>query len=227
MKKLEIIGFKRANLGKKGSSELRDQSNVPCVLYGGKEQVHFHTPAFLFRDLIYTDKAHIVDLEVDGKKYECIMKEIQFHPVNDQLVHVDFLQLSADKAVKMDIPVKFVGTAPGVMQGGKLMSKLKKVTVKALPKDLPEFIEIDVSKLDLGKSVRVSEIQAKNFTVLNIPSLPIASVEIPRALKTEEETPTAVVAATDAAAPAADAKAGDAKAGDAKKPEAKKDEKKK
>jgi large subunit ribosomal protein L25 len=130
--------------------------------------------------------------------------------------------LSADKIVKMDIPVKFIGTAPGVMQGGKLMSKLKKITVKALPKDLPECIEVDVSKLDLGKSVRVSDIKAKNFTVLNIPSLPIASVEIPRALKTEEEVPTAVIAATDAAAPAADAKAGEAK-----KPEAKKDEKKK
>jgi large subunit ribosomal protein L25 len=222
MKKLEIIGFKRANLGKKGSSELRDQSNVPCVLYGGKEQVHFHTPAFLFRDLIYTDQAHIVDLDVEGKKYECVVKEVQFHPVNEMLVHVDFLQLFPDKVVKMDIPVRFVGTAPGVMQGGKLMSKLKKVTVKALPKDLPESIEVDVSKLDLGKSVRVADITAKNFTVLNIPSLPIASVEIPRALKTEEETPTAVVAATDAAAPAADAKAGDAK-----KAEPKKDEKKK
>jgi large subunit ribosomal protein L25 len=221
MKKLEIIGFKRANLGKKGSSELRDQSNVPCVLYGGKEQVHFHSPAFLFRDLIYTDQAHIVDLNVDGKKYECVMKEVQFHPVNEMLVHIDFLQLSADKVVKMDIPVKFIGTAPGVMQGGKLMSKLKKITVKALPKDLPESIEVDVSKLDLGKSVRVSDITPKNFTVLNIPSLPIASVEVPRALKTEEETPTAVVSA-EAAAPAADAKAGDAK-----KPEAKKDEKKK
>jgi large subunit ribosomal protein L25 len=223
MKKLEIIGFKRANLGKKGSSELRDQSNVPCVLYGGKEQVHFHTPAFLFRDLIYTDKAHIVDLEVDGKKYECIMKEVQFHPVNEMLVHVDFLQLAADKAVKMDVPVKFTGTAPGVMQGGKLMPKLKKITVKALPKDLPEFIEVDVSKLDLGKSVRVSEIKTKNFTVLNIPTLPIASVEIPRALKTEEEVPTAVVTPDAAAA----APAADAKAGDAKKPEAKKEEKKK
>jgi large subunit ribosomal protein L25 len=164
---------------------------------------------------------HIVDLTIEGKKHECIMQDIQFDPVNEQILHVDFLELVADKAVKIDIPVKFVGAAPGVMQGGKLMIKLPKVTVKALPKNLPDFIEVDVTKLDLGKSVRVGDIKPNNFTILNSPSLPLASVQIPRALKLEDETATAVVT-PDAAA--AEGKPADAKAGE-KKPEAGKEEK--
>ncbi|MFL5729187.1 MAG: 50S ribosomal protein L25/general stress protein Ctc [Cytophagaceae bacterium] len=226
MKKIEIIGFKRANLGKTESKKLRLETNVPCVLYGGKEQTHFHAPAFLFRDLVYTPEVHIVDLTIEGKQHECIMQDIQFDPVNDMILHVDFLELVADKAVKMDIPVKFVGAAPGVMQGGKLMIKLPKVTVKALPKNLPDFIEVDVTKLDLGKSVRVGDIKPKNFTILNSPSLPLASVQIPRALKLEDETATAVVTADATATDAkpADAKAGDAKPGD-KKAEPAKEEK--
>jgi large subunit ribosomal protein L25 len=223
MKKLEIIGFKRANLGKTESKKLRLETNVPCVLYGGKEQTHFHTPAFLFRDLVYTPEVHIVDLTIEGKKHECIMQDIQFDPVNDQILHVDFLELIADKPVTMDIPVKFMGAAPGVMQGGKLMVKLPKVTVKALPKNLPDFIEVDVTMLDLGKSVRVGDIVPKNYTILNSPTLPLASVQIPRALKLEDETISAVV--TPEAAAGADGKpAADAKPGD-KKPEAAKEEK--
>jgi large subunit ribosomal protein L25 len=225
MKKLEIIGFKRANLGKTESKKLRLETNVPCVLYGGKEQTHFHAPAFLFRDLVYTPEVHIVDLSIEGKKHECIMQDIQFDPVNDQILHVDFLELVADKPVTMNIPVKFMGAAPGVMQGGKLMVKLPKVTVKALPKNLPDFIEVDVTMLDLGKSVRVGDIVPKNYTILNSPTLPLASVQIPRALKLEDETATAVVSPEAAAAVGADGKpVAEAKAGE-KKPEAAKEEK--
>src|SRR6478735_7377016 len=121
MKSLEIIGFKRANLGKVDAKGLRLDANVPCVLYGGKEQIHFHTPMFLFRDLVYTGDVHTVKLTVAGKTYDAILQDIQFHPVNDMIVHADFLELVPGKEVKMNIPVRFEGQAPGVLKGGKLV----------------------------------------------------------------------------------------------------------
>ena len=183
MKTVEIIGFKRANLGKKEAKDLRLEGNVPCVLYGGKEQVHFQAPMILFRDLVYTPNAHMVDLNVEGAKYKCILQDIQFHPVNEVILHADFLQLFENKPVKMDIPVKLEGTAPGVIAGGKLTTKLRKITVKALPENMPDFISVDISKLGLGKSIKVSEVQAGNYEILNNPAISIATVEIPRALR--------------------------------------------
>ncbi len=186
MKSLEIIGFKRANLGKVEAKQLRQETNVPCVLYGGTEQVHFHTPAFLFRDLIYSGDVHTVDLTVDGKKYNCILQDVQFHPVNEQILHVDFLELLADKIVKINIPIKLVGTPAGVIKGGKLVTKLKKVTVKSLPANLPDFIEVDVTTLEVGKSVKVSDVKLGNYTILNSKSIPLASVVSTRELKQAE-----------------------------------------
>lgn len=183
MKTIEIIGFKRANLGKKESKQLRLDSNVPCVLYGGKDQIHFYAPMFLFRDLVYTPNAHKVGLVIENTTYECILQEIQYHPVNEMILHADFLQLNAEKEVKMEIPVKFEGVAPGVQKGGKLVQKLKKIKVKSLPGNLPEFIDVDISTLELNKSVKVGDIKPQNYTILNNLNLPIASVEVPRALK--------------------------------------------
>ena len=204
MKTLEIIGFKRANLGKQESKRLREEANVPCVLYGGKDQVHFHTPMYLFKDLVYTPNVHKVKLTVEGNSYDCILQEVQFHPVNDMLLHADFLLLQDDKPVKMDIPVTFIGQAPGVLKGGKLIHKLKKLTVKGLPKNLPDFIEVDVNNLEMNKSIKVGDIKTDKFTILNSKSNPICSVEVPRALKGMEDTATA---GTPAAAPAAEKKA--------------------
>ena len=209
MKTIEIIGFKRANLGKTEARALRDETNVPCILYGGKEQVAFHTPAFLLRDLVYTPNVHKVELTIDGKKVDCIMQDIQFHPVNEMILHVDFLQLLEDKPAKIEIPVKFMGASPGVLQGGRLAQKLFKIKVKALPKNLPDFIEVDISNLQIGKSVRVSDIKTPNVVVINNPSLPIATVETTRALKAEP--------GAEAAKGAAPAKAADAKAAPATK----------
>jgi large subunit ribosomal protein L25 len=189
MNSLEIIGFKRANLGKRESKQLRLDANVPCVLYGGEDQVHFYAPMFLFRDLVYTPNAYKVDLTVEGKKYSCILQDIQFHPVNDMILHADFLLLKEDKEVKMDVPVRITGTSPGVIKGGKLISKLKKVKVKAIPKNLPDFVEADISTLEIGKSLRVSDLQTGNYTFLNNKALPVVSVETTRALRgaAEEE----------------------------------------
>ncbi|PRY13195.1 LSU ribosomal protein L25P [Pontibacter ummariensis] len=186
MKTLEIIGFKRANLGKQQAKDLRNESYVPGVLYGGGDQVHFYAPAILFRDLIYSPEVYEVDLNIEGTHYRAILQDAQFHPVNDMLLHVDFLELQEGKPVKMDIPVKFVGTSPGVILGGKLAVKLRSLKVKALPANLPDYVEVDISDLELGKSIKVSKVQTQNYEVLTNPNSPIATVTIPRALKSAQ-----------------------------------------
>lgn len=183
MKTIEIIGYNRANLGKKDAKELRTQSLVPCVLYGGKDQVHFYVPMILFRDLLYTPDVHQVDLNIEGVHYQAIVQDAQYHPVNEMILHVDFLELDAAKPVKMEVPVRLEGTAVGVTKGGKLIPKLRKLSVRALPKDMPDFVSVDVSALDLGKSIKVGEVKAENFAILNSSSNPVVSIEIPRGLR--------------------------------------------
>ncbi|MFN6947092.1 MAG: 50S ribosomal protein L25/general stress protein Ctc [Cytophagaceae bacterium] len=186
MKTVEIIGYKRANLGKKDSKDLRDGSNVPCVLYGGKSQLHFHVPAFLFKDVVYTPDSPKVLINLEGNTYEAILQEVQFHPVNEVILHADFLELVATKEVKVEVPVRLVGTAPGVVKGGKLITNLKKIKIKSLPKNIPDGIELDISGLELGKSIKVSAITPGKYAILNNKSLPVATVEIPRALKGQQ-----------------------------------------
>ncbi|MFD3000789.1 50S ribosomal protein L25/general stress protein Ctc [Pontibacter toksunensis] len=186
MKTLEIIGFKRANLGKQQAKDLRKESYVPGVLYGNGEQVHFYAPAILFRDLIYSPEVYEVDLNVEGTHYRSVLQDAQFHPVNEMLLHVDFLQLQDDKPVKLDIPVKFVGTSPGVIAGGKLSVKLRALKVKALPANLPDYVEVNISDLELGKSIKVSKVKSENYEILTNPSAPIATVTVPRALKSAQ-----------------------------------------
>ena len=183
MKTIEIIGYKRANLGKQEAKRLRKEANAPCVLYGGAEQIHLYTPMALLRDLVYTPSAHFVDLNVEGTTYKCILQDIQFHPVSEMILHVDFLQIFDDKQVKMHIPTALVGKAPGVTKGGSLVKKLRKLPVIAYPKHMPDRIEVDVSGLDLGQMVRVRDVKTVDYTILAVPGIPIASVEIPRALR--------------------------------------------
>lgn len=183
MKAIEIIGYKRANLGKKEATRLRTEGSVPCVLYGGEDQVHFHAPMILFRELVYTPEAHIVNLNIEGDERRCILQDIQFHPVNEIIMHADFLELKENKPVKMDIPIRLVGQAPGVTKGGTLMFKRRSLRLKALPKDMPEHIEVDVSSLDFGRAIKVSDVKAENFTILDNPANSIAVIEIPRALR--------------------------------------------
>ena len=187
MRTVEIIGYKRANLGKADAKRLRADSQVPCVLYGGKEQVHFYSPMILFREIVYTPNAAFVKLNIEGEEYSAILQDIQFHPVSEVILHADFMALSDDKLIKMNIPVKFTGEAPGIIQGGILVVKLRKIRISALPENMPESITLDVSGLDLGKSIKISSIEADGFEILNSSRVTIASVEIPRALKTDEE----------------------------------------
>ncbi|WP_347158296.1 50S ribosomal protein L25/general stress protein Ctc [Pontibacter chitinilyticus] len=186
MQTLEIIGFKRANLGKQQAKDLRNESFVPGVMYGGEEQVHFYAPAILFRDLVYSPEVYEVDLNIEGTHYRTVLQDAQFHPVNEMLLHVDFLLLHEDKEVKMDIPVKMVGVSPGVLAGGKLVTKLRKLKVKALPANLPDYVEVDISDLELGKSIKVGKIKTGDYEILTNTLAPVATVTIPRALKSAQ-----------------------------------------
>ncbi|MFN8688775.1 MAG: 50S ribosomal protein L25, partial [Cyclobacteriaceae bacterium] len=219
-----------ANLGKTESQRLRENGNVPCVLYGGKEQVHFYAPMILFRDLLYTNEAHFVHLNIEGDECQAIMQEVQFHPVSEVLLHADFLMISEDRKIKMDIPTRLVGQAPGVAKGGALVRKRASLKVYGFPKDMPDHIDVDCSELDFHHAIKVGDMKMANLEFLDPKQAAIAAVEVPRAAKmAAEDAAKAATPAEGAAAPAAGAAAGAAPAADAKKAaEApKKDEKKK
>ncbi len=189
MKTIEIIGYKRANLGKSEAKKLRTEANVPCVLYGGEKQVHFHAPMILFRELIYTRDAHFVNLNIEGEEYQAILQDIQFHPVSEIILHADFFQLFKGKKIKMHIPVKLTGQSPAVTEGGVLIHKRRKLHVLALPKNMPSHIEVDISNLLFKHSVKVQDVEGGEYEILDTKIASIAVVEIPRALKaaTDEE----------------------------------------
>jgi large subunit ribosomal protein L25 len=228
MKTIEIIGYRRANLGKTDSQKIREEGNVPCVLYGGNDQIHFYSPVILFRDLVYTNEAHFVHLNIEGEECQAIMQEIQFHPVSEIILHVDFLRITDARKIKMDIPVRLVGQAPGVAKGGALVRKRASLKIYGFAKDMPDHVDVDCSSLDFHHAVKVGDMKMANLEFLDPKMAAIASVEVPRAAKLAEETAAAAPAAgAAAAAPAAGASAA-APAADAKKAEApKKDEKKK
>src|SRR3990170_4041090 len=148
MKTIEIIGYRRANLGKTGSQKLRDEGLVPCVLYGSDQQIHFYSPMILFRDLVYTNEAHFVHLNIEGEESQAILQEVQFHPVSEVILHADFLRISESRKIKMNIPIRLVGLAPGVTKGGALVQKRSSLKVFAFPRQMPDHIDVDVSTLD-------------------------------------------------------------------------------
>ena len=185
MRTVEVVGYKREDLGTKSSKDLRAAGNVPCVLYGGADdQVqHFHAPMYLFKELIYTPEAAFVKLNIEGEECEAILQDAQFHPVSEMMLHADFLRLERGTPIKMDIPVETTGRAPGVQVGGVLYVKNKSLRVKALPKNMPEKIMVDVSGLELGKSIQVKEIETQDFEFLTNKNVSVAVVNIPRTLR--------------------------------------------
>lgn len=187
MNSIAISGSPRENVGKRDAKELRYAGKVPAVLYGGKEQVHFAVDAPALKDLVYTAEVNFVDLDIDGKKVQAIMQAIQFHPLTEKVLHVDFLQLFDNKKVTMEIPVKLTGTSPGVKMGGKLVQKLRKLRVNALPKDMPQYVEVSLEPLEVGKSVRVRDLQPKGYVITNVAEDTIVSVIMSRALKQAEQ----------------------------------------
>ena len=186
MKSIAISGSPRENVGKRDAKELRYEGKVPAVLYGGKKQIHFAVSAADLRSLVFTPEVSFVALEVDGVKTQAIIQDVHFHPLTDLPLHVDFLELDEKKPVVMQIPVKLTGTSPGVRIGGKLVQKLRKLRVKALPKDMPQYVEVSIAKLEVGKSVAVGELESDKYKVTNNADDTIVSVTMSRALKQAE-----------------------------------------
>ena len=186
MKTITIEGHLRTESGKKAARQIRSQENVPAVIYGGATEVNFYASAKAFKPLVYTSEFLIAEVSVDGKKYRCILKDLQFDKVSDSLLHVDLLELVDDKKVVATLPLKLVGASVGVKSGGKLVSKVKAVKVKAFPKDLREFIELDITNLELNANLRIEDIKVPNMEIMNSPRIPVASVVMTRQLKQEE-----------------------------------------
>jgi len=207
MKSITIEGQLRTESGKKATRQLRSQKLVPGVIYGGKTEVNFSALASAFKSIVYTPEFMLADVHVNGNAYKCILKDLQFDKVTDALIHVDFLELVEDKKVIASLPLKYVGTPAGVRAGGKLVTKMKSIKIKTYPKYLKEFIEVDISNLQLNENLRVEDIPSENMEVMNSPRIPIASVTMTRQLKQEEAAaPKAAAPAAKAAAPAAAAK---------------------
>jgi large subunit ribosomal protein L25 len=186
MKSVSIEGTKRSEFGKKGTRQLRSESLVPCVIYGGNETVHFSAPKMSFRTLVYTPDFQLANITVDGKSYKCIMKDLQFDVVTDELSHIDFLELVEDRKVIANLPLKFVGQPEGVKAGGRLEVKVKTIKVRTLPKHLRENIEVNIDNLQLNTNIRVEDINAPEMEIMNSPRIPIASVVMTRALRQAE-----------------------------------------
>jgi large subunit ribosomal protein L25 len=187
MKIIAISGSPRENVGKRDAKELRYEGKVPAVLYGGTEQIHFAVVATDLKEAIYTPEANFLEIEINGAKNKAIIKELQFHPLTDLLLHVDFLQLFDDKEILMEIPVKLTGTSPGVKMGGKLVQKLRKLRVKALPANMPQVVEVSISKLEVGNLFRVRDLEKADYVITNTPEDTIVSVGMSRALKQAEQ----------------------------------------
>ena len=186
MKTITIEGQLRTGTGKKATRQLRSQGLVPGVIYGGAQEVNFSAPVLAFKPLVYTPEFQVAEIKVDGNSYRCILKDIQFDKVSDALNHVDFLELVEDKKVVATLPLKFVGTSIGVKEGGRLVTKMKALKVKTLPKYLKESIEVDITELQLNGNIRVEDVKNENFEIINSPRIPIASVVMTRQLKQEE-----------------------------------------
>jgi large subunit ribosomal protein L25 len=186
MNTITIEGQLRTEFGKKATRQMRSQELVPGVIYGGAQEVNFAAPAKAFKPLVYTSQFQLAEVNVDGKTYRCILKDMQFDKVSDALIHVDLLELVEDKKVVATLPLKFVGNSIGVKDGGKLVTKMKSLKVKTLPKFLKENIEVDITNLAVNGNIRVEDVNAENMEIINSPRIPVASVVMTRQLKQEE-----------------------------------------
>lgn len=180
MKTIEVKGSVRKEVGKRATNELRKEDKVPCVLYGGEGNVHFSTVAKDLRHLLITPNVYIVNLDVDGKKVQAIMQDADFHPVTDEVLHVDFLQLSDDKETTIAIPVKLTGLAIGVKEGGKLILNQRKLKVRGFAKNLPDTLDVDVTELTIGRTKKVSELSFDNLELLDPKNSVVAAVRLTR-----------------------------------------------
>jgi large subunit ribosomal protein L25 len=198
MKSITIKGSERESVGKVATKALRNAGAVPCVIYGGSQPVHFSADERAFKTLVYTPNAHTVVIELGDKTFQAILQDIQVHPVSDRILHIDFFQLFDDKEITMEVPVKVVGVSPGVLLGGVLRLNTRRLKVKALPKNLPDFIDADISPLEMGNKLYITKLVSDNYKLLHPDNTVVAQVRISRAaMKAAQE------AAKAAKAPAA------------------------
>ncbi len=182
MKSITIKGSERESVGKAATRAARNAGMVPCVLYGGDQPVHFTAEEMAFKGLVYTPNVHTVVIDLEGgKQFNAILQDIQFHPVNDKILHIDFYQLHDEKEITMDVPVKIVGNSKGVMAGGVLRLNQRKLKVRALPANLPDFIEADITDLEMGNKLYITKLPQENFKLLQPDNTVVAQVRISRA----------------------------------------------
>lgn len=185
MKSVTLSGSLRANVGKVDAKAIREKGNVPCVIYGGKEQIHFEADIRAFKPVIFTPNAHIVEVNLDGKVYKTVLQDAQYHKINDKLIHADFLEIVEGKPVTANIPVVLTGQSEGVKKGGKLVLKLRKLKARGLANELPDSINIAIDKLDIGDGIAVGDIEIQGVTLLNAKNVSVVSVQTTRAVAAE------------------------------------------
>lgn len=181
MKSITIKGSERESVGKVSTKALRNAGMVPCVLYGGNQTVHFSAEEIAFKNLVYTPNAHTVVIDLGDKKFDAVLQDIQFHPVSDKMLHADFYQLFEDKEITMEVPVRVTGTSPGVLNGGVLRLNQRKLKVKALPKALPDYVDADISELEMGNKLYVTKLVSDKYKLLHPDNTVVAQVRISRA----------------------------------------------
>ncbi|MEI6020592.1 MAG: 50S ribosomal protein L25 [Bacteroidota bacterium] len=206
MKTVSLSGSLRANVGKTDATALRANGMVPCVIYGSGKQIHFSADTRHFKNIIYTPNTNLVDITVDGNTYKTVLQEAQFHKIKDTLIHADFLEVNESNPVTVQLPVKAIGQSAGVKAGGKLNIKLRKLKVRGLISKLPEFIELSIENLTIGKSIAAGDIQLEGISILHPKNISVISVDTTRAAVAEETAATTAAPAKAAAAPAAAAK---------------------
>jgi large subunit ribosomal protein L25 len=181
MKSITIKGSERESVGKVATKAIRNAGAVPCVIYGGNQVVHFSAEEKAFKGLVYTPNAHTVAIELGGKTFNAVLQDIQVHPVSDKILHIDFFEIKDDKEITMEIPVRVVGTSPGVLLGGVLRLNNRKLKVKALPKNLPDFLDADISPLEMGNKLYVTGLVQDKYKVMHPENTVVAQVRISRA----------------------------------------------
>lgn len=180
MKTIEIKGSFRQEVGKKSSKKVRKDGNVPCVLYGKEKNVHFHAPELSFKNLVYTHEAHLVKLLLDGSEFMAVLKDIQFHPVSDKIIHIDFIEVFSNKPVVINIPIMVSGNSVGVIAGGKLSIKRRNLKVKGLPGDLPEYLPVDITNLKIHEGVKVGDLSYDKIELLDMKKALVLSIQTSR-----------------------------------------------
>ena len=181
MKSITIKGSQRESVGKAASKALRNAGQVPCVLYGGDNVLHFSAPELAFKNIVYTPNVYTAAIELNGKTYDAILQDIQFDPVTDKIIHIDFYQLNKSKEITIEVPIQIEGPSPGIMAGGTLRIVNRKLKVKALPDNLPDFVPVNISGLEMGNKLYVTKLAQENYKIMHPDNTVVCQIRVSRA----------------------------------------------